>query len=262
MSKEVILTEKEGKNYIITINRDEKRNAINLDVYYGLRDALLGVYSNPSIRTIIIRGAGKGFSAGIDFNFLASIGIIDGAPPFTLMKIKEGQDIFNLIEDIEKPVIFAIHNYCFGAALELVLTGDFRIAEKGTKFGIQETSVGFIPDMGGIARLTHLLGPIRAKELIMTAKTIDAQRAVEVGLVNQVVDDAMEGALALASELNRNAPLANGIVKKLINRCQHMDVRTFMEMEAIGQITVCSTDDAKEGVSAKLQRREPNFQGK
>jgi enoyl-CoA hydratase/carnithine racemase len=262
MSKDVIVTEKQEKNYIITINRDEKRNAINLDVYYGLRDALLSVYSDPSIRSIIIRGEGKGFSAGIDFNFLASIGIIDGSPPYAIMRIKEGQDIFNLIDDIEKPVIFAIHNYCFGAALELVLTGDFRIAEAGTKFGIQETAVGFIPDMGGIARLTHLLGPILAKELIMTAKKIDAEEAKEMGLVNNVVDDAMEGALALASELNKNAPLAIGIVKKLINRCQHMDIRTFMEMEAIGQITVCSTDDAKEGVAAKLQRREPNFQGK
>jgi enoyl-CoA hydratase len=96
----------------------------------------------------------------------------------------------------------------------------------------------------------------------MTAKKIDAEEAKEMGLVNNVVDDAMEGALALASELNKNAPLAIGIVKKLINRCQHMDIRTFMEMEAIGQITVCSTDDAKEGVAAKLQRREPNFQGK
>ncbi len=262
MSSSIILTEKEGHNCIITINRDEKRNAINQDVYYGIRDALLGIFSDPQVRAIIVRGAGKGFSSGMDFNFLAGMGIVGGTQPFVRMKIREGQEIMNLIEDVEKPVIFAIHGYCFGAALELVLAGDFRVAQAGTKIGIQETAVGFIPDTGGIARLTALVGPSFAKELIMTAGTIDAHEARAIGLVNRVADDAMEGALTLAHEIGRNAPLAVGLVKKLVRCGRHLDTRTFLELESIGQTLVCNTEDAKEGVMAKLQKRQAKFEGK
>ena len=258
----IILSEKEGHNCIITINRDEKRNAINQDVYYGIRDALLGVFADPAVRVIIVRGAGKGFSSGMDFNFLASMGIVGGTQPFVRMKIREGQEIMNLIEDVEKPVIFAIHGYCFGAALELVLAGDFRVAQTGTKIGIQETAVGFIPDTGGIARLCALVGPSFAKELIMTAGTIDADQARAIGLVNRVVGDATEGALALADEIGKNAPLAVGLVKKLVRCGRHLDTRTFLELEAIGQTLVCNTEDAREGVTAKLEKRQAKFEGK
>jgi enoyl-CoA hydratase len=262
MSSPVVLSEKEGSNCIITINRDEKRNAISGEVYNGIKDAVFGVAIDPAVRAIIIRGAGKGFSAGIDFNFLAGMGIIGGAQDYVRMKIREGQEIMNLIEDVEKPVIFALHGYCFGAALEVVLAGDFRVAQTGTKIGIQETALGFIPDMGGIARLTALVGPSFAKELIMTAGTIDADRALEIGLVNRVVDDATEGALAMAREITKNGPLAVGLVKKLVRCGRHLDTRTFLELEAIGQTLVCNTDDAKEGVMAKLQKREAKFEGK
>jgi enoyl-CoA hydratase len=262
MSSSIVLSEREGQTCIITINRDEKRNAINQDVYYGLRDAVLGIYTDPGVRAIVVRGAGKGFSAGIDFNFLASAGIIGGTQAHVRMKIREGQEILNLIEDMEKPVIFALHGYCFGAGLELVLAGDFRVAQAGTKIGIQETSIGFIPDMGGIARLTALVGPSFAKELIMTAGTIDADRAREIGLVNRVVEDATQGALVLAHEIGKNGPLAVALVKKLVNRGRHLDTRTFLELEAIGQTLVCNTEDAKEGATAKLQKREAKFEGK
>jgi enoyl-CoA hydratase/carnithine racemase len=262
MTQDLILTEKVGQNLIITIHRPEKRNALNADIMYGLRDTLLGVATDSSVRTLIVRGEGKGFSAGIDFNFLASIGLVDGAGNFVRDKINEAQAIVNHIDDIEKPVIFAIHGFCFGMALELVLAGDFRIARADTQFGIQEVAVGFVPDLGGIARLTRLIGPIKAKELIMTARTIDANTAKEIQLVNDVVDDEMEGALALASELNKNAPQAVGLVKKLINRGQHMDQRTFMALEAIAQSTLLATDDVKEGIRAKIEKREAKFTGK
>jgi enoyl-CoA hydratase len=262
MSSPVVLSEREGDICIVTINRDEKRNAISGEVYNGIKEAVLGIATDPGVRAIIVRGAGKGFSAGIDFNFLAGMGIVGGAQDYVRMKIREGQEIMNLIEDVEKPVIFALHGYCFGAALEIVLSGDFRVAKAGTRIGIQETSLGFIPDMGGIARLTALVGPSFAKELIMTAGTIDAERAAEIGLVNRVVDDATEGALALAREIGKNGPLAVGMVKKLVNRGRHLDTRTFLELEAIGQTLVCNTDDAKEGVMAKLQKRAAKFEGK
>lgn len=262
MSKDIVLTERDGLNLIVTINRNEKRNAINEEIMYGLRDVFASIETDSKVRCIIVRGEGKGFSAGIDFNFLAGLGLVGGTGDFVRSKIAEAQGIVNLITDIEKPVIFAIHSFCYGMALELVLSGDFRIAREGTEFGIQEVTVGFIPDMGGIARLTRLLGPIKAKELIMTAKVIGADEAKEIQLVNDVVKDEMEGALSLASQLNKNAPLAVGLAKKLINRGQQMDTRSFLELEAIGQTTLLSTEDVKEGIAAKIERREANFKGK
>ncbi len=262
MSNSVVLVKREGSNLIITINRDEKRNALNSEIMYGLRDAFRSVTTDPKVRCVIVRGEGKGFSAGIDFSFLAGLGLVGSSGDAVRVKIREAQEIVNLIADIERPIIFAVHGFCYGMALELIISGDFRIAREGTQFGIQEVTVGFIPDMGGIARLTRLLGPIKAKELIMTAKVIGADEAREIQLVNEVHPDEMEGALALASQLNKNAHLAVGLVKKIINRGQHMDVRSILELEAIGQTTLIATEDVKEGISAKLEKREPVFKGK
>ena len=257
-----VLTEIKGKNCLITLNRPEKRNALNGDLLYGLKAAFEKIYYEKEVRSVIVRGEGPGFSAGVDFFALAGTGLNNASGPEIRGIIGEMQDIFNLIEDIEKPVIFAVHGYCYGMATELILTGDFRIAQKGTQIGIQETEVGLIPDVGGIARMTRLLGPIKAKELILTAKMVDAFDAKDIQLVNDVVDDCLEGALKLAEVLNRNAPLALGVAKKIINKGQHMDTRTIMELEAIGQTTLAGTDDAVEGLTAKMEKRKPDFKGK
>ncbi len=188
--KSKVKVETKGQNFVITLSRPEKRNALDAALMYGLRDAVDGVYTNPDIRSIIIRGEGKGFSAGVDFGALAATGILSVSPPEVRRIIRAMQDVINLISDIEKPVIFAVHGFCFGMATELILSGDFRIAQVGTKIAIQETAVGFIPDVGGTSRLTKLIGPIKAKELIMTAKTIDAQEAKAIQLFTDVVDDA------------------------------------------------------------------------
>jgi enoyl-CoA hydratase/carnithine racemase len=257
-----VKTSREGKNFIITLNRPEKRNALNGDVLYGIRNAFESVYTDPEVRTIIVNAEGPGFSAGVDFFALASTGFLGSPPPAVRNLIREMQDLFSFIEDIEKPVIFALHGYCYGMATEMILAGDFRIAQKGTEIGIHEVALGLIPDCGGIARMTRLLGPIKAKELIMTAKMVSAEEAKQIQLFTDVVDDAMEGALALAESLNKNAPLALGMAKRIINRGQHMDTRSLLELEAIGQAALVDTADAKEGLTAKMEKREADFQGK
>jgi len=262
LDRSKILTEKKGDTFVITLNRPEKRNALDGNLMFGIKTAIEDVFTSTSIRAIIIRGEGAGFSAGVDFLALAGTGLMTEGGVHVRRLIREMQDIVNLIDDIEKPVIFAVHGFCFGMATELILSGDFRIAQRGTKFGIQETAVGLIPDVGGTTRMTRLLGPIKAKELIMTAKTIDADEAKTIQLVNDVVDDAFAGALEFADTLNKNAPLAVGLAKKLINRAQHMDARSFMELEAIAQSTLIHTEDVKEGIAAKIEKREPKFTGK
>jgi len=261
MSDSPVLIDRKGSTSIVTINRDEKRNALNEALLYALKDAFSDIAGDADARCVIVRGAGKGFSAGIDFTFLADLGLAGGTGPYVRAKIDEGQRIINLIADFEKPVIFALHEFCFGFGLELALAGDFRIAREGTSIGIQETSVGFVPDMGGVTRLVELVGPTRAKELLYTSRTVDADVAREMGLVSYVVPDEMERALALADEIAKNAPLAVGMAKVLVNRYGKADPRTSMMLEALAQTTLMGTHDAGEGIAAKIERRPPRFTG-
>jgi len=261
MAESLVLTDREGSTGIVTINRDEKRNALNEAILYALKEAFCTIAEDSEIRCVIVRGAGKGFSAGIDFTFLADLGLAGGTGPYVRAKIDEGQRIINYIADFHKPVIFALHEFCFGFGLELALTGDFRIARTGTNIGIQETSVGFVPDMGGIARLVELVGPTSTKELLYTSRTVDAEIAREMGLVSAVVPDEMEHALALADEIVKNAPLAVGMAKLLINRYGREELRTYMMLEAMAQTTLMGTKDAGEGIAAKMERRPPRFTG-
>lgn len=256
-----LTTERDGYNLIVTLNRPEKRNALNFDLIYGLRDIFEEIQADPDIRSVIVRGEGPGFSAGVDFLALAGSPLMSGNKDAARGLIKEMQEIFNSIEDIEKPVIFAVHGFCYGMATEMILAGDFRIAREGTEIGINEVAVGLIPDCGGIARLTKLVGPIKAKEMIMTAKMFDADEAKEIQLFNDVVTDEMEGALKLAESLNKNAPLATGMAKKIVSRGGHMDIRSILELEALGQSTLLDSGDVKEGISAKLERRDAKFKG-
>jgi len=262
MPTSTVLTERQDQNFIITLNRPEKRNALDRDLVEGIIEAVESVAVDQEVRTIIIRGEGKGFSAGVDFMALAGTGIMQGTGAFARKIIRQLQDMVNVVADVEKPVICALHGFCYGMGTELALAADFRVAAQGTKLAIQEVELGLIPDVGGTTRLTRMVGPIKAKELIMTARVVEAEEARQIQLVNSVCEDAMAGALDLAAQLNKNAPLALAMVKKLINRGQHLDDRTFMELEAMFQSTLLWTKDVQEGVMAKMQKREPKFKGK
>ena len=262
MSDKVILKEKQGATSVITINRPHKRNALNFDIMSGLQEAFQEIYTDSEIRSVVVKGEGKGFSAGVDFFALAAMGIMEAGPTFARKVIRQMQEVTNIIDDIEKPVIFALHGFCYGMATELAIAGDIRIAHRETKLGIQEVELGLIPDVGGTTRLTRLLGPIKAKELILTGKVIGAGEAKDIQLVNALADDPFQAAMEVAEKINGNAPLAVGLAKRLINRCQHMDQRTFMEMEAIGQTSILWSEDVQEGIMARIEKRAPLFKGK
>ena len=168
---------------VITLNRPEKRNAINDEVLEGIHQAFAELSQNLHVKVILLQGTGLAFSAGIDFNFLATVAKDDGRAPG--IRLREGidhiQTVLNRIERIEKPVVAKIHGFCGGLGLELALTADFRIASQGAMLGVPEIVLGIIPDCGGTTRLTRLLGPGWAKELIMTGDMIPAQRAYEIG---------------------------------------------------------------------------------
>jgi enoyl-CoA hydratase/carnithine racemase len=269
MSNDLIRLKIEGEIAYVGLNRPEKRNAISGAVLEALPETLDGL-DRPEIRAIILYGEGQVFSAGIDFTSLTSdTGSTSGSgggpdlPRFRRF-VRESQNALNRLETIEKPVIGALHGYAGGLGLELALACDARIAAAGTKLGMPEVRIGLVPDVGGTTRLTRTVGYARAKELIMTARLIDAEEAERIGLVNRVVAAGTQIAAAedLAREFARNAPLAVGLAKRIIDLGHSADKTTFMELEALAQSSLLTTQDFREGASALAQRRDPTFKGR
>jgi enoyl-CoA hydratase/carnithine racemase len=268
-AQSVIKVRIDGEIAYIALNRPEKRNAINNEVLQALPKALEEV-DRREIRAVIIYGEGAVFSAGIDFTSLASDtgaqGGAGGGPDLTRFRrfVHASQASLDALERIEKPVIGALHGYVGGLGLELALACDARIAATGTKLGMPETRIGLVPDVGGTTRLTRTVGYARAKELIMTARMIDAVEAERIGLVNRVVAAGTQIAAAeeLAREIARNAPMAVGLAKRIIDIGQSVDKSTFMDLESLAQSSLFQTEDFREGAAALVQRRDPKFKGR
>lgn len=269
MAEPVIKVRIEGELAYLVLNRPEKRNAINQAMLRAIPEAL-DELDRPDVRAIILYGEGPAFSAGIDFTSLANDtgaqGGHGGGPDLPRFRrfIAESQASLNRLESIEKPVIGALHGFVGGLGLELALACDARIAAPDARLGMPEVRIGLVPDVGGTTRLTRTVGYARAKELIMTARMIDAAEADRIGLVNKVCAAGAQVAAAeeLAREMARNAPLAVGLAKRIIDRGHGLDKMTFQELEALAQSSLLTTEDFREGASALAQRREPRFKGR
>ena len=269
MAENAIKTRIEGELAYLILNRPEKRNAINQAMLRAI-PAALDELDRPEVRAIILYGEGQAFSAGIDFTSLSNDsgarGGEGGGPDMQRFRrfVAESQASLNRLESIEKPVIGALHGFVGGLGLELALACDARIAATGARLGMPEVRIGLVPDVGGTTRLTRTVGYAFAKELIMTARMIDAQAAEKIGLVNRVVAEGTHLAAAeeLAREIARNAPLAVGLAKRIIDKGHGLDKMTFQELEMLAQSSLITTEDFREGAQALAQRRDPHFKGR
>ena len=247
MSDGSVKWEIQGGVGTVTLNRPEKRNAINDQLLEGISKAFSELGRNPAARVILIQGAGSNFSAGIDFQFLAQVGGEDGRAPG--IRLREEIDmihaILNRIEQTEKPVVAKIHGFCGGLGMELALAADFRIAAESATLGVPEIILGLIPDCGGTTRLTRMVGPVRAKELILTGDMFPARRIYEMGLLNQVVPDSQleEKTREFVDKLLQRPPLALGLAKKAIDWGAGMDKNSHMELEAYVQSLLITARD-------------------
>jgi len=264
MAEDLVLSEKKGNVAIITLNRPRKRNAVSYEMALALDEQIDKAAEDDEVRVVVLRGEGPGFSAGIDFNMLTQISTKYSSTPVFRYFLPKLQEIFNKMETMEKPVIAALHGFCFGLGLEMALAADFRIAAEGTEIALQETEIGLIPDVGGTTRLTRTVGIPLAKEIIMTSRRLNARKALDIHLVNEVVprDELMPVVMRWVERLENCAPLAIGLAKKIIDRGAHLDKLTFMALEGLAQSALIQTDDVKEGVMAKIQKRKPEFKGK
>jgi enoyl-CoA hydratase/carnithine racemase len=260
----LIQTQQRDDIFEITLNRPEKRNAINREMLAGLDTAVSQANRIPNLRAVLLRGEGAAFSAGIDVSALLGLAQEYGPHWQTRMHAitDEFQGVLTRLERLELPTIALLHGYCLGLALELALACDIRLAAAGTKLGLPETRLGIIPDVGGTTRLTRLVGPGRAKELIFTGRQFDADYAARWGIVNGVVaaEQLLPQAEALVAEIRKAAPLAVGMAKRVIDGLADID-RGLM-LEGWAQSELFKTDDFMEGAQAFMMKRPPEFKGR
>jgi enoyl-CoA hydratase/carnithine racemase len=214
----------------IVLNRPEKRNAMNQALLLELGDALRAAGDDASVHCVVLRGEGPVFSAGVDLGELASF----ADDPSVLRPFRNVfLDCANRCEAMPKPVICQIHRACFGGALEVALGCDLRIASDDSQLGLPEVKFGIIPDVGGSTRLPAVVGLGRAKELIMTARLIDAEEAERIGLLNRVVapEELERATQALVDELLANSPVAVGRAKRVIDASARPALAQTLEME-------------------------------
>jgi enoyl-CoA hydratase len=241
---------------IITINRPEKLNALNAQVLDELKQAISELNSNPSIKAAIITGAGeKAFVAGAD---IASF--LDAPNDSGTALAKKGQDIFFSIEQSPKPIVAAVNGFALGGGCELAMSCHFRIASENARFGQPEINLGIIPGYGGTQRLPRLVGKGRAMELTMTGKTIDANEAHAMGLVNHVCkhEELINLAKSILKTITEKSSFAVSQIIKSINASMG-DETIGYETEASCFGETFKTQDMKEGVTAFLEKRKPNF---
>ena len=254
-----LLTSLENNVLTITINRPEKLNALNKDVFSDLYKALNDIEKNPEIKSAIITGAGtKAFVAGADISEFNSLN-----KEQAMEMAKRGQDIFLQIENSNKPIVAAVNGFALGGGCELSMACHFRIASDNAKFGQPEVNLGLIPGYGGTQRLVQLIGKGRALELLMSGNMLDAHEAKEMGLVNHItgVDNLLEQTKLILSVINSKAPLAIAACIKTANAVFDETKNGFdIETEEFGNCF--ATEDMKEGVAAFLEKRKATFKGK
>ncbi len=261
---ELVKTEVRDSLFEILLNRPEKRNAINAELYAAFDSAVRSASRLSDVRAVLIRGQGKAFSAGIDVSDFLRLPEEYG--PDWQQKGRritdDFQRVLNNLERLELPTIALIHGYCLGLGLELALACDLRVAAEGTMMGLPETRLGLIPDVGGTTRLVRLVGPGRAKELIFSGRHIDANLAERWGIVNHVVpeNDLLETGERLVQEISLAAPLAVGMAKRVIDGLADID-RGLM-LEGWAQSQLFTTEDFMEGVQSLMMKRQPDFKGR
>ena len=257
---ENILIEKQDAIAIVTINRPTKLNALNKATIQELHDGFKSLNEDKSVKAIIVTGSGeKAFVAGADISEFANFSVEEGGK-----LAAEGQRLlFDFVQNLSTPVIAAVNGFALGGGLELAMSCHFRVASDNAKMGLPEVTLGVIPGYGGTQRLAQLVGKGRAMEMIMTAGMVDAQTALNYGLVNHVVsqEELLEFTKGIASKITKNSSVAIAKAIQAVNANYTDGINGYqVEIENFG---FCfGTEDFKEGTTAFLEKRKAEFPGR
>lgn len=259
MTFDTILFEKQNYIGTLTLNRPEAMNALNARLITELTEAIDLIAHDGSVRVLIITGGEKVFAAGGDIKAMMACD-----PQGAKAYVEPIHKVFRMIEEMPKPTIAAINGFALGGGVELALICDLRIAADNAKFGFPEINLGIFPAAGGSQRLPRLIGMSQAKELMFTGDTIDASRALEIGLVNQVVPAAevKDAALKLAAKLSKKSPLTMGVLKSSLHTMLNSGQNTGLETELEKLCFLFASHDQKEGMQAFVEKRKPEFTGR
>ncbi len=245
---------------VVTVNRPEKLNALNSKTIEELKEVFTEINKDENISAVILTGSGeKAFVAGADISELNKLDMIS-AKAFS----EKGQEVFNLIENLNKPVIAAVNGFALGGGCELALACHIRLASENAKFGQPEVNLGIIPGYGGTQRLTRLVNSGRALEYILTGDMIDANEAFRIGLVNRVYpkEELIKKATEMANKIASKAGNAVRLAIKAVNAADSVSSKEGQDYEASLFALCCGTEDFKEGTSAFLEKRKAAFKNK
>lgn len=254
-----LLYECQDGSALITMNRPEVLNALNMETLSELDAAFSAADNDESVKAIVLTGSGKAFIAGADITMHKECTALEGREVAVF-----GQKIFSKIENLGKPVIAAINGFALGGGCELAMSCDIRVASETARFGQPEVNLGIIPGWGGTQRMPRLIGKGRAKYFILTGEIFNAEEAYRIGLVDKVVPatDLLSKAKMIAQAIASKGPVAVRIAKAAINNGVNMDLESGIAYEAEAYTTSFSSMDRIEGVKAFLEKRKPNFTGK
>ena len=254
----MIQVEREDAVAIVTVDRQEARNALDVATLTELRDRLRELSDDNGARVVILTGAGeKAFVSGADIKYMSGLDV-DQAKQWGAL----GHEVGRLLETMPKPTIAAINGFALGGGCELAIACDIRYAASSAKLGQPEVNLGIIPGWGGTQRLARLCGLGVAKELIFTGRIVAAEEALRIGLVNGVHDPALDKAREVATLLSSKSPISLRLMKELANRALGGDHAANLEAEGEVFGELFSSEDAKEGLAAFVEKREPKFAGR
>jgi enoyl-CoA hydratase/carnithine racemase len=260
LTLENLLYEKKAAIAYVTINRPKVLNALNQRTWENLQTAFEDARDDAAVRGVILTGAGdKAFIAGADISDLAHVTAVEAQKSSSY-----GQAVLNLIENLGKPVIAAVNGFALGGGCETAMACTIRVASEHAKFGQPEVTLGLIPGGGGTQRLPRLVGKGRALQLILSGEMISAQEAYRIGLVNEVVPaaDLITRAEAILKHIFANAPLAVKFSLEAVNKGLETSQDEGLALEASFFGLCAGTEDKKEGTSAFLEKRAPQFKGR
>ncbi|MDH4117249.1 MAG: crotonase/enoyl-CoA hydratase family protein [Acidimicrobiia bacterium] len=251
------------------LNRPEKRNALSEDMWADIPRAVDQLGSDPEVRVVVVAGRGPAFTVGIDLGMLMSVNRASGSSEAAnkmamFHKIRELQATMTSFERCPKPVIAAIHGWCLGAGVDLITACDIRLASSDAVFGVRETRLALVADVGTLQRLPKILSPGHVAELAFTGRDIDAGEAERIGLVNRLVDSpaALQGAAAnLAAEIAANSPLVVQGVKAVLQAEEGMSTSAALDHVALWNTSFLMSNDLGEAMSAHLEKRPPTYDG-